>query len=141
MDTAQSHRYGWLWSSGTQCRRACFPTYPQRIDPRMGRGSKDQEVRTSKTMDSMSCPSELLRGFVRKSTWQVADVRRPLVSASQIIQAGSDLFIKNNEAYIMIRKQNENSVLRKEGNVHVLDLFCESASRCHCANQVQIHGS
>ena len=27
---------------------------------------------------------------VRKSTWQVADVRRPLVSASHIIQAGSD---------------------------------------------------
>ena len=32
-------------------------------------------------------------GFVRKSTWQVADVRRPLVSASHIIQAGNDLFI------------------------------------------------
>ena len=31
-------------------------------------------------------------GFVRKSTWQVADVRRPLVSASHIIQAGDDLF-------------------------------------------------
>ena len=30
------------------------------------------------------------RGFVRKSTWQVADVGRPLVSASHIIQAGSD---------------------------------------------------
>ena len=26
-----------------------------------------------------------LEGFVRKSTWQVADVRRPLVSASHII--------------------------------------------------------
>ena len=30
-------------------------------------------------------------GFVRKSTWQVADVRRPLVSASHIIQGGNDL--------------------------------------------------
>ena len=30
-----------------------------------------------------------LFGFVRKSTWQVADVRRPLVSASHIIQAGA----------------------------------------------------
>ena len=34
-----------------------------------------------------------LEGFVRQSTWQVADVRRTLVSASHIIQAGNDLFI------------------------------------------------
>ena len=39
-------------------------------------------------------------GFVRKSTWQVADVtpRRPLVSASHIIQAGNDLFLGKDEA-------------------------------------------
>ena len=29
-------------------------------------------------------------GFVRKSMWQVADVRRPLVSASRIIQDGCE---------------------------------------------------
>ena len=44
-------------------------------------------------------------GFVSKSTWQVADVRRPLVSASQIIQAASDLFIGKDEACIMNRKK------------------------------------
>ena len=58
-------------------------------------------------------------GFVRKSTWQVADVRRPLVSASHIIQAGNDLFIGKDEAFIMNRKKK----LRKEGNVYVVDLF------------------
>ena len=42
---------------------------------------------------------------MRKSTWQVADVTRPLVSASHIIQAGNDLFIGNDEAYIMNRKK------------------------------------
>ena len=63
-------------------------------------------------------------GLVRKSTWQVADVRRPLVSASHIIQAGNDLLIGKNEAYIMnTKKKQEQSVLRKEGNVYVLDLF------------------
>ena len=63
-------------------------------------------------------------GFVRKSTWQVADVRRPLGSASHIIQAGNDLFIGRDEAYIMNRKKKEKSMLRKkEGNVNVLDLF------------------
>ena len=40
-------------------------------------------------------------GFVRRSTWQVADVRRPLVSAFHIIHAGNDLFIGRDEAYIM----------------------------------------
>ena len=62
-------------------------------------------------------------GFARKSTWQVADVRIPLVSASHIIQAGNDLLIGKDEACIMNRRRKEKSVLRKEGNVYVLDLF------------------
>ena len=74
-----------------------------------------------------------LEGFVRKSTWQVADARRPLVSASHIIQAGNDLFIGKGEACIMNRKNQEKSMLRKEGNVYVLDLFV----RVHPARQRQ----
>ena len=50
-------------------------------------------------------------GFANKSTWQVVDVRRPLVSASHIIQAGNDLFIGKDEAYIMNRKKKEKSML------------------------------
>ena len=69
--------------------------------------------------DSVSTPE----GFVRKSTWQVADVRRPLVSASHIVQAGNDLFIGKDEAYILNRKKKEKSMFGKEGNVYVLDLF------------------
>ena len=64
-----------------------------------------------------------LEGFVRKSTWQVTGVRRPLVSASHIIQARNDQFIGKDEAYIMNRWKKEKSRLRKEGNVYVLDLF------------------
>ena len=66
-------------------------------------------------------------GFVRKSTWQVADVRRPLVSASHVIHAGSDLFVGKDEACILNRKKKEKSMLRKEGNVYVLDLFVRVA--------------
>ena len=51
------------------------------------------------------------------------DVRRPLVSASRIIQAGNDLFLAKDEAYIVNRKKKEKPMLRKEGNVYVLDLF------------------
>ena len=60
---------------------------------------------------------------MRESTWQVADVGRPLVSASHIIQAGIDLFTGKGGACIMNRKKKEKSMLRKEGNVYVLDLF------------------
>ena len=81
----------------------------------MEKGSKEQEEKTSRIMGSKSCPC--------KSAWQVADVRRPLVSASHIIQAGNDLFIGKDEACVMNRKKKEKSLLRKEGNVYVLDLF------------------
>ena len=76
-----------------------------------GKGFNGREG-TSRLMGSKSCPSG-----------QVADVRRPLVSASHIIQAGNDLFIGKDEAYIMNRKKKEKSMLREEGNVCVLDLF------------------
>ena len=83
----------------------------------MGWGSKIQEESTPE-------------GFLRKSAWQVADVRRPLVPASHIIQAGSDLLFGKNEAYIMNRKKKEKPVFRKEGNVYVLDVQC-ATNRLH----------
>ena len=46
-------------------------------------------------------------------------MRRP----SHIIQAGHDLFIGKDEAYMTNRRRKEKSVLRKEGNVCVLHLF------------------
>ena len=67
-------------------------------------------------------------GFVRKSTWQVGDVRRLPVSASHIIQAGNDLFIGRDEAYIMNSKKKEKSVHRNEWNVYVLHLFVKVPS-------------
>ena len=43
------------------------------------------------------------QGFVRKSTWQVADVRRPLVSASHISKLRSFCSLGRFEAYFMVR--------------------------------------
>ena len=51
------------------------------------------------------------------------------MSASRIIQAGINLTIGKDEAYIMNRKEEEKSLLRKEGNVYVLDLFVKVPSR------------
>ena len=61
--------------------------------------------------------------FVRKSAWQVADVRTPLVSASHNIQAGNDVLVGKNEAYMLNRRRKENTMFRMEGNVYVLDLI------------------
>ena len=62
----------------------------------MEKDSRDLRERTSRTTGSRSVRQDP-EGFVRKTTWQVADVRRPLVSASHIIQAGNDLFIGKDE--------------------------------------------
>ena len=48
---------------------------------------------------------------------------REEASGVSLIQAGNDLFIGKDEAYIMNRRRKEKSLLRKEGNVYVLDLF------------------
>ena len=75
----------------------------------MEKDSKDQEERRSRTTGSRSCPSGPL-----KDSW----------ARAHIIQAGIDLFIGKDEAYIMNRKKKkEESMLRKEGNVYVVDLF------------------
>ena len=92
----------------------------------MEKDPKDQEEinNCGQQVTSVRTPE----GFVRKSTWQVADVRRPQVSASDIIQARNDLFIGKDEAYITNRTKKEKSMLIKEWNVHVLDLFVKVPS-------------
>ena len=93
-----------------------------------GKGFKGPGGENIKNYGQQVMSVRTAEGFVRKSTWQVADVRRPLVSASHIIQAGNDLFIGKDETYIMNRKRKEKSMLRKEGNEYVLDLFVRVSS-------------
>ena len=73
---------------------------------------------------------------MRKSTWQVADVRRPLVSASHIIQAGNDLFIGKDEAYIINRKKKEKSLQREEESGS-RDSILECSLECSICRQRQ----
>ena len=94
VDAEECHRGGGLRS----CRDCDASTLPEmgirQTGPRMEKDSSDQEERTSRTTGRERVVSvRTPEGLVRKSTWQVSDVRRPLVSASHIIQAGNDLFI------------------------------------------------
>ena len=91
----------------------------KRKGPRMAKDSKDQAESTSRITGSKSCSLELLRDLY---------ARRPLVSASHIIQAEIDLSIGEDGAYIMNRKKKEKSVHSEEDNVYVLDLFVKVPS-------------
>ena len=106
----ESHRSSRLGSGG---EREADEHVPRRFK---GPGGRENIKNYGQQVMSVRTPD----GFVRKITWQVADVRRPLVSASHIIQAGNDLFIGKDEAFIMNRKKQEKSMLRKKGNVTCL---------------------
>ena len=73
---------------------------------------------------------------MRKSTWQVADVRTPLVSASHIIQAGSDLLIEKDEAH---HEQQEGETNAQKGEC-VRALFVrEGTTQRDSASHVHAH--
>ena len=122
MDVEEGHRGGRL-AAETVMPRSMFADIGTRQTDRSKNGKRfkgpggEYVQNCGQHVMSVRTPE----GSARESTWQVADVRRPLVSASHNIQAGNDLFIGKNEAYIMNRKKQEKSVLRKEGNVYVLE--------------------
>ena len=84
MDVDESHRCSRLESDGERGAEEHVPGNIHRRNREVHgrRGSKDQEKSTSRIV-----------------AWQVAGVRRPLVSASHVIQAGNSLCIGKNEAY------------------------------------------
>ena len=75
--------------------RTMLPKYPPKKTERSkdGKGFKGSGGKHIKNYGQQVMFVRTPEEFVRKSTWQVADVRRPLVSASHIIQAGNDLLI------------------------------------------------
>ena len=79
-------------------------------------------------MSSKSCPSELLKDSSARArdslqTREDLSCQHPTSS-----KPGTTFFIGKDEAYIMNRKMKVKSVLRKAGNVHVLDLFVKLPS-------------
>ena len=125
MDVEEGHRGSGLRSSRECDARSMFPEIGIRQTERSknGQGFKGPGGENINNHGQQVMSLRTPEGFVRKSTWQVAEVTRPLVSASHIIQAGNDLFIGKDEAYIMNRRRKEKSMLRKEGNENALDLF------------------
>ena len=89
--------------------------------------SKDQEESTSRVMGNKSCPSELLK--VLDAQEHVAACRREKTCRVSIPHhPGTTCSSGMKEAYVMNRMKKEKSVLRKEGNLYVLDLFVKVPS-------------
>ena len=96
--------------------RSMFPEIGIRQTERSknGKGFKGAGRENIKNCGQQVMAVRTPEGFVRKNTWQ---------KASGVGEAGNDLFIWMDEACIMNRKKKEKSMLRKEGNVYVLDMF------------------
>ena len=100
MEMEDTHRCGRLRSSGERNAEEHVHRKSHRGNGKIqnGKGFRRPGVEHIKNYGQQVISVRTPDGFVRKSTWQVADVRRPLVSESQIIQAGHGLFIGKNVA-------------------------------------------
>ena len=61
-------------------------------------------------------------GHVAGSTWQVADGKRPLISVAKMVVAGNLLHLDSKDPRI-VRPKGDVILLRKAGNVLIIDLF------------------
>ena len=66
-----------------------------------------------------------MEGQTRKTTWQVAKVRRPLMSVTKMTESGNEVKLSRDDPHILNLKTGQRTALRKEGNVYVLDLWVE----------------
>ena len=61
-------------------------------------------------------------GHVAGTTWQVADVKRPLMSVATMVAAGNRVHLDSKDPRI-VRHKGDVIPLRKAGNVFVVDLW------------------
>ena len=61
-------------------------------------------------------------GHVAGTTWQVADVKRPLMSVAKIVAAGNRVHLDSKDPRI-VRPKGDVIPLRKAGNVFVVDFW------------------
>ena len=67
-------------------------------------------------------------GHVARTTWQVADVKRPLMSVAKMVAAGNRVHLDSKDPRI-VRPKGDVIPLRKAGNVFVVDLLGQK--RCN----------
>ena len=66
-------------------------------------------------------------GTTAKCTWQVADVKRPLMSVGNMIEVGNQVHLDGNPR--VVRPNGQSIPLRKAGNVFLIDLWVKTGSK------------
>ena len=73
-------------------------------------------------------------GMCAKSTWQVADVKRPLMSVGKMIAAGNQVHLDAKNPRV-VRPKGGVVPLRKAGNVFLIDLWVKADAQSGFARQ------
>jgi hypothetical protein len=73
-------------------------------------------------MGQKSLFSKTREGQARNITFQVAPVRKPLISVAKMADAGNDIFLTD-KPHIINRATGQSTALRREGKTFILDLW------------------
>jgi hypothetical protein len=74
-------------------------------------------------MGQKSLFSKTREGQARNITFQVAPVRKPLISVAKMADAGNDIFLTADKPHIVNRATGQSTALRREGKTFILDLW------------------
>ena len=74
-------------------------------------------------MGQKSLFSKTREGQARNITFQVAPVRKPLISVAKMADAGNDIFLTADKPHIVNRAIGQSTALRREGKTFILDLW------------------
>ena len=62
-------------------------------------------------------------GHSRRIVWEGCPVKRPLLSVAKITMAGNQVYLSEDKAFVKNNKTGQITILRRERNVWMLDLW------------------
>ena len=108
-------------ASGTASQR-WWTVEQRRPDQKRASGSVELEENEADTMDRGRFKVRMAGGRTAKSTWQVADVKRPLMSMAKMIAAGNCVQLDGSD-HRVVKPSGDVIPLRNAGYVFVMDLW------------------
>jgi hypothetical protein len=84
-------------------------------------------------MGEKSLYSKTREGQARNITFQVAPVRKPLISVAKMADAGNDIFLTSDKPHIVNKTTGQSTALRREGKTFILDLWVRHPSAASAA--------
>jgi hypothetical protein len=88
-------------------------------------------------MGEKSLYAKTREGQARGITFQVAPVRKPLISVAKMADAGNDIFLTSDKPHI-INKNGQSTALRREGKTFILDLWVRHPSAASAARAAAV---